>query len=748
MQIYLLTANLLALAAWLLGLTDLAGYTRSGRLVPLFLLVVSQALGLIFSLSGLPPNTVAAILGALNVFSTFCVVWALVDSTGYLSGNWRIAARVGAAGAIFLSLLALWPAWPVPSQLNALAVAVFGASFILVSHHRVRWLFILAPLLLALANFLLLLNVTTPAWLVGLLGYVLFIGAIHQQGLQLRYQNYANRHFTAETLAQQTLDQSREQQRWLEVSELISASPNPGQSMEHIARSMAQMTHADQAALLILDNRLEGQVRLLTVYSPERPVHLTYQPEVTFKVENCPPLQQSIETQQQLWLPSANGYSLHTLYDWWQEERAGPTLLQPLVVKSRPVGVLVLGNPVSNRPFRDSDMRLCQHLSTQIAAVVEQRRRYLELEAEAEAIALAAGKQSPASNEGLDILEVISEGLVVSDASGRIQWLNHAAEQVLGRLRGELLNQPIGTIYGAIDSVENIEELMVAFSRRNQPLPTFKESDNRAIQGRLVPWRDSQGDWKGIIAIFRDVTRELKADQARNDFISALSHELRAPLTTIKGYSDLIIQGGCGDYSTEQLHVQEIIHSGADRMRVVLDNAIQISAQTRHKLLPRFEEVDLTRLINEIVNETMPLARLNELKFTHEMKGSLPPLMADPKHLRQILNNLLSNACRFTPPGGHVALRATLSERTDNFGQPHLLLSVTDAGVGIPRVEQQRIFDPFYQLKNQRADTEPGMGMGLAVVKDLVELHHGRVWLDSVVGQGSVFYVALPLTQV
>jgi signal transduction histidine kinase len=311
-----------------------------------------------------------------------------------------------------------------------------------------------------------------------------------------------------------------------------------------------------------------------------------------------------------------------------------------------------------------------------------------------------------------------------------------------------MMDEPIGTIYGAIDSTEAIEDLAAAFSRRNQPLPTFIENEERAIQGRLIPWRNNEGEWLGIVAVFRDVTREIKADRSRNDFIAALSRELRAPLTAVKGYSDLIMQGAMTDYSAEQLHVQRIIHSSADRMVAVLDNAIQISAQNRHKLLPRFEEINITQTIDEALRDIAPLIRLRALKLVRDVPSDLPPIAADPKHIRQILDNLLVNACRFTPPGGRVILRASLeSERIGNTIYPRLLLTVADNGVGIPRSEHKRIFDAFYQVKNQQVDEQIGMGMGLAVVKDLVELHDGRIWVESLVGEGATFHVSLPLTQ-
>jgi PAS domain S-box-containing protein len=685
------------------------------------------------------------IIGVLEIFSACCIVWALAG----WPAPWPKLAWVGVAGALGLTMLTLIPGWPVPTQIHTLVITMAGAPFLAIKESgRIRWPHLLTPLILAVANFLSLLDLTGLAWLTSLLAYVCFISAIHWESIQANHQLYLERQQAAETLVQEAIDLNREQQRWLEASELINATPNLNQSMEHLVRSMAQITHTDQSAVFMLDTHLAGQARLVTLYSPERPVHLAKLTDIVFDLDTCPILREAIDDQQQYFFAHPNGNNLSNIYALWSEDRAGPTLIQPLAIRGRPVGALLLGNPVTRRPIRESDRRLCRTLAPQIAMLVESRRRYLELAGEAEAMADVRRQQSYEVDEYPDILEIMSEGLVMSDTNGRVKLVNQAAERILNKSRAELLNQPIATVYGAIDSAENIEDLSTAFSRRNQPLPTFIEDDERAIQGRLIPWRNRQGEWKGVIALFRDVSRETKADRARNDFIAALSRELRAPLTAIKGYSDLIIQGAWDDYTPEQIRVQQIIYSSAERMVSVLDNAIQLSAQNRRKILPKFEEIDATKIIDEALHEIVPLIRLRELKLARDVKPDLPPLMADPSHIRQILNNLLSNACRFTPPGGKVALRAWVQlERLGHIDRPHLHLAVADNGIGIPRSELKRVFNPFYQIKNHSVDAEIGMGMGLAVTKELVELHQGRVWVESTVGQGSVFQVALPLTQ-
>jgi signal transduction histidine kinase len=203
-----------------------------------------------------------------------------------------------------------------------------------------------------------------------------------------------------------------------------------------------------------------------------------------------------------------------------------------------------------------------------------------------------------------------------------------------------------------------------------------------------------------------------------------------------------------GDYSPEQVRIQRIIHSNSERMVEVLDNAIKLTVTDRHRFVAKFEEVNVTKVIDDALRNIDPLVQVREVKLVRDIRDKLPPIEADRRHLLRILDNLLSNACRFSPRGGRVTLRAwTQIESNDQINRPHLLISVSDNGVGIPQKEIDQIFKPFYQVKGQKLDEKAGMGIGLAVVKELVELHNGRVSVESTVGVGSLFEVALPLSQ-
>lgn len=559
MQIYFLAVNLFALAALLLGLGNFTKEARSWRLAPLFLLVIIRSLSLIVSMTTLPQSQIARAAGLLEVLSAFFILWALAG----WAFPWPKPGWLSAGVTLLLVGLPFFPGWPAPIQLHTLIIALLSAVVLAFGESgKIRWFHLTTPLCLALASFLILLNLMGLAWLVTLLAYVLLISAIHFESIQLYQQLYFEQQRAAASLVQEALEMNREQRRWLEASELISAVPNLSQSMEHIVRSMAQLTQTEQAAIFMVDPGVsQRQIRLATLYNPQRPLHLSAREEIAVGLEDFSPLQEAIEKQQQVVISPHQSQRLTPLYSLWHEDRTGPTLIQPLAVQGRPAGVLLLGNPVTSRPIREQDQRLCRTLAPQIATLVEHRRRYLQLEAEAETLAAVTAKK------------------------------NH----VIG------------------------------------------EPDLR----------------------------------------------------------------------------------------------------------PQIAQADVTVIIDEALRNIAPLIQQGELKLKRDIKEDLPHLKVDPRHLRQILDNLLDNACQFTPPGGAIILKAWVqAKQTHEPERSVLRLAVADSGIGISAAEQQRIFDHDYHLKDSRAEDS-----GLALVKKLVLLYRGQIRVESVVGKGSIFYVDFPLTQ-
>ncbi|MCB9077230.1 MAG: PAS domain-containing protein [Anaerolineaceae bacterium] len=710
--------------------------------MPLFFLVITQSISLIVTLAGSAGEELVVSAGrtiaALSVFSAVCLVWALTQWTN-LSDLKRRLAWVAAGVALFLCVFPLIPHWPIPFDIHIVLITMVGSLLIINSWDRLNWLPLFAPFAMALAGLFSLLDWPSLAWGGNLLAYALLIAALHIEQLQ----RYRLRQFMSEELAEEALQHSQEKQRLLEVTEIISAIPSLAESMVHLARSMTYLTGSDLAVLLFLDIAQPSWVHLGALYTPDRSIAPS---RPSFELAEFPVLQQTIDSRRpQVITPYHNGDSLIPLYALWNGNYEGPTLIHPLAAHGRAIGVLILANPLSGAPIQLETKTLCQRVSSQMAAMLEAYRWYRHLKQPLNGTEI---QSSIDNTDYLAILESLSEGVVVSDISGQVWLVNRAAERILGRSRVDLIGQPIGTIYGQIDSGEAIEHLAVNFSRRNEPLPTFYEDDQRAIRGQLAPWRNMDREWLGIVAIFRDVTHTVRADQARDNFIASLAQTLREPLAIIKGYAELSLQGQLDEYSADQLQVQHIIHTSVDRVIEVLNNSIQVCAQTNHKISPRFEEINPNEVIDEAFHNAEALAQVRDITLKREIKAILPPITADRTHIFRILENLLSNACRFTPPGGRVTLRTWVQEeREHNKFIPFLIFTVADNGVGISKRALKRIFEPFYRLENQNPTAEQGMGMGLAVVKELVEAHNGRVWVESTIGEGSVFFVALPLSQ-
>ncbi len=326
MVTYLLAVDLFALAALILGYVGYAREGQSERLFPLILLVIGRSLALIVSLTEI--EQLLEIISTLEAFNTLCVIWALTGPTWHLSARWREFMGIGGALAIFFSFLPLLPIWPIPPQIHTLIIAMVGAPLIFITHGEARWTHLIPPLVLGMANIFALSGVTTVSWLFTLLAYAVLIGAVHWEGVQTyreAIQFFRERQLEAEALAQKSSIQDRERQRLLESREIISNVPSLNQSMEHVVQSMARITRTDQSIIFMLDVKAMGLAHVMTVYSPERPFHITSRDELVFELDEYPPLQKAIENRQQVLLPQQNRNGLHQLYSLWKEHRTGPT---------------------------------------------------------------------------------------------------------------------------------------------------------------------------------------------------------------------------------------------------------------------------------------------------------------------------------------------------------------------------------------------------------------------------------------
>ncbi len=250
-----------------------------------------------------------------------------------------------------------------------------------------------------------------------------------------------------------------------------------------------------------------------------------------------------------------------------------------------------------------------------------------------------------------------------------------------------------------------------------------------------------------------DRLREL--DRLKSNFLATVSHELRTPLTSIIGYSDMLATGIAGPLNVEQSEFVETIRSKGDHLLALISSLLDLNKLEQGKMSLNRDDVDPLALVTDVAKTLAPMAAKKDVRIEVEAEPALAPVRADPVRLRQVLLNLSENAVKFSPKGGRVVLGARRVERSDGSEDPmglvllgtpthDLELSVRDSGPGIPADEHERIFDAFYQVDGSSTREHGGTGLGLSIVKRLVDAHGGRVWVESVVGDGTTFRVTIP----
>jgi signal transduction histidine kinase len=248
-------------------------------------------------------------------------------------------------------------------------------------------------------------------------------------------------------------------------------------------------------------------------------------------------------------------------------------------------------------------------------------------------------------------------------------------------------------------------------------------------------------------------------DRLKSNFLATVSHELRTPLTSIIGYSEMLQAGIAGELSDEQGNFVETIRSKGELLLSLISSLLDLNKLERGQLNIDPELVDARAVLDEVRETCLPEAEKKHLKLEIDCSDQLPQLHADPVRLRQILINLVGNAVKFTPAHGRVKMSAVVAEMTlqdpedgaDGFGaalmmapEPAIEFRISDSGIGIPADHMEKIFDAFYQVDGSSTREYGGAGLGLAIAKNLVEAHHGRIRVESKPNQGSTFFVTLP----
>jgi PAS domain S-box-containing protein len=406
---------------------------------------------------------------------------------------------------------------------------------------------------------------------------------------------------------------------------------------------------------------------------------------------------------------------------------ARAALAAPLLLEEEPLGVLVLLDTQPER-FRAEHGQLALAASGQIAVALSKAQLYRYVSEQSERLGLTLQQREEEISKTLAILRSIGDGVVVCDRLGRVRMINPAAEQILGiraeafmgRQMNELPGVPLEMRHG---QPEGLQQLQIG---------------ERSLHAHFAPVRSASDEWLGGVIVYHDISREVLADRLKTEFIATASHELRTPLTSIRGYVDLLLLNTLGPLSQPQSDFLQVVKNNVARLVELIDDLLDVSKVESGEVRLRREPIDVAEVLYEVGETLYTQFTDRSISLAIDVQQGLPKIMADRQRLRQIAVNLVSNACKYTPVGGHVDV-------TLRNGGNRLRVDVRDTGVGITEDAQRYIFTPFFRADNPLRDEVGGTGLGLSITKRLVELHGGEIWFDTHEGQGTTFSFTLPL---
>ena len=333
------------------------------------------------------------------------------------------------------------------------------------------------------------------------------------------------------------------------------------------------------------------------------------------------------------------------------------------------------------------------------------------------------------------LIETMGSGLVMVDRQGKISLSNKYFQNEFGLNADDI----IGKFYGELPIPETfagfIEKVFMTETPAREQLEYQSGINNRAIEVYGAPVIGSHEQWLGIVIVLHDITELKRLEQIRKDFVANVSHELRTPVTSIKGFSETLIDGAYKEEAT-LLSFLEIIQTETNRLDTLIEELLELSRVEQSGFEVDAQPTDMKAVIEyafEMVHSRFEEKNMKCETFLDEVHVS-----GDANRLVQIMMNLLINAITYS------AAEKTVTVRLSRKGS-QAVVEVEDEGIGIEASEISRLFERFYRVDKDRSRNSGGTGLGLSIVKHLVEAHHGKIEVRSIPGRGSVFTIYLPL---
>lgn len=354
-------------------------------------------------------------------------------------------------------------------------------------------------------------------------------------------------------------------------------------------------------------------------------------------------------------------------------------------------------------------------------------------------------EQAKAADEAY--LASIGEGVIIIDTKQKIILANPEASKILGYSISAMLGK-------------NVTDFVKLFDANDKEVPQEKRPIIRAINkgeevtrtdhiiiskdGKRIPVAVTtapvrlKGNIIGAIDVFRDISYEKEIDKAKTEFVSLASHQLRTPLSAINWYAEMMLDEDVGKVTAEQKKYLQEIYNGNQRMINLVNALLDVSRIELGTFAIQPQKIDVAKVSQDILKDFEHMITKKKIKFKANFAKGLPIIMADPKLMQIIIQNLISNAVKYTPEGGKINL-------TIKKVAPNIIITVKDSGFGIPKNQYNQIFKKLFRADNVRLKDTEGTGLGLYIVKSIVEQAKGKIWFESEENKGTTFYVEMPI---
>jgi PAS domain S-box-containing protein len=352
-------------------------------------------------------------------------------------------------------------------------------------------------------------------------------------------------------------------------------------------------------------------------------------------------------------------------------------------------------------------------------------------------------------------VEALSQGVILLDSRARVLDMNPAAQQIFGKPAIETVGRPVEELLAGWEGVSDL--LRVTGEQQVEvALDLEGNAGERTYEVRVSSLHDLPQSGLGGTILLRDITvrkrveQELlqakeaaeASDRAKSEFMSVASHELRTPITAIKGYADLLAKGTVGPVNEVQADFLDTIRTNVDRIALLVSDLSDMARIESGRLRLEIEPVRVEEIIADAIEQFRTQIEEKNQTLHVEVPQDLPVARADSERTVQVLSNLIGNAHKFTPAGGRIAVQAAY--RNETAWEAAIVVCVADDGIGIRPEEHGKVFEKFYRSDDRKASDIPGSGLGLSIAARLVEMQGGEIWLESVFREGTTVGFTLP----